>query len=92
MTTPTVKMPPQVNLRGIMHNVAEHGGLIVFTPQSYAWGCKSSITFERIGQCWYVAIESYRRDGMIMVSHILRAWEVVKEVYGGNFEFKEPNP
>lgn len=83
------KLPSQANLRGVMHYIAEHEGLIVFTPRDHVWGCKSSITFERLDQCWYVALESTRRDGMVMLSHILKAWELVEETYGGNFVFKQ---
>ena len=86
----TKRLPKQVNLRAIMHNVAEHEGLIVFTPRDHVWGYGSSITFERKEQCWYLAVDSTSPDRMVMMSHVLKAWEIIKTHYGGNFVFKEP--
>lgn len=77
------KMPKEANLGGIMHNIAESEGLIVFSQQPGIWGCSSRIAFERVEFCWYVTVEA--TFGRVMVSHILKAWELVEKTYGGNF-------
>ena len=93
MTTPTeplTKLPATANLSGIMHNVVESEGLIVFSQQPGIWGCHSRIAFQKVDQCWYVSLTS--TFDKVMVSHILKAWKIVEEVYGGNFGKRPETP
>ena len=85
-------MPETVNLRGCSHRVAQAEGLIVFSEEDPIWSCGQRSSFRRVCGCWHVSIEG--QMDYISISHIVRAYEIVSEVYGGDFKFEngEYNP
>lgn len=86
----TARLPKEVNLCGILYRTSEAEGLIVFTEAVCVWGSFTRICFTRgaDGMCWYV--ELHARGGNAMVSHIVKAYELVTAAYGKNFEKIEP--
>ncbi len=76
-------IPEFANLCGIGYRVQESEGLIVFTQESCIWGSYTRISFSRCEYCWYV--ETASRWNRVMVSHIVRAYEIVKQYRGDNF-------
>lgn len=79
------RLPERVNLGGMMCRVQEAEGMVVFSSVDNVWSTWYRLTFERRAGCWYVGIEA--SGGGAMVSDIARAFDVIREVYGGNFEY-----
>jgi len=92
MSEVAARMPVEVNLAGIMHDVRESEGLIVFVQQDPFGPIRSRFSFRRECQCWYVSIEG--TEDSVSVTHIARAYEEICKVFGGNFEGRngEHNP
>lgn len=82
---PVPSLPDTVNLAGIRHRVRQSEGLVVFSPTDNVWSTYCRIAFERVCGCWQVSIES--SSGSASITHIIKAYEVIKSVYGGNFEY-----
>lgn len=78
-------MPESVNLCGILYHVAVSEGLVKFSSRD-TW---SFISFTRdpfaMEFLWYVELV-----GRVPASHVERAYEWIKAVYGGSFELKRP--
>lgn len=86
------ELPAFTVLSGIGYNVSVHEGLVVFEESKCMFGHHQRLAFHRTddkgGGCWYLQTDS--TYGRTSVSHILRAYELVCEVYGKNFEEKKP--
>lgn len=79
-------IPSSVLLGGIRYRVSVAEGLIVFSESGGCWGTHTRICFERHETIWYLKFsETWER---VPVSHVLKAWRYVEEVYGGNFEIR----
>lgn len=76
--------PDRVNLCGIGYRIQEREGLIVFSEDRGFWGCHSRIIFRKHDQIWYVSFSDTWKE--IMASHIIKAYELVCEFRGKNFE------
>lgn len=82
--TPEPTMPASVNLCGIRYRIQVHEGLIVFTEEEPVWSQQAKLSFQRKAGCWYVnSAQEYAP-----VSHVIAAFEVVSQVYGGNFKMR----
>jgi hypothetical protein len=77
------KLPPTANLSGTMYRIRQHEGLIVFTQDICVFGAHCRLSFERKCGCWYLS-EISDTWGRVMVSHILKAYELLCETFGGN--------
>lgn len=81
------KLPETVLLCAIEYRVQEHEGLISFVESGGICGVHCQFTFVRDAcRCWYLSIS--HTFGSVFVEHVIRAYEMVKEVYGGNFGLK----
>lgn len=79
-----VPLPEYALLSCIKYRITEHEGMIVFTEDGPMWGCFTRIMFWRVESCWYMDYDD--RFEKIMVSHVTKAYEIVKHYRGGNFE------
>jgi len=80
-------MPTFVTLCAIGYNVRVSEGLVLFTEEM-SIASSSRISFERdpyekCSDLWYVECK-----GHIPASHVVTAYDWVKAVYGGSFEYK----
>ena len=82
------EIPPTVVIGGRKRAVTCVEGLIVFSEIGGFWGHHSRISFRRDadGMLWYVEFDE--TFGRVPVSDIAECFEVVKAVYGGDFELK----
>lgn len=83
------RIPNEVNIGGIRHRVQIAEGMVIFSQTSGFYGTHSRICFERgsDGMLWYLKFsETWDR---IPVAHVLKAWDYVQVVYGGDFEIRK---
>ena len=78
------ELPKSVNLCGIMYRIQQHEGIVSFKQDIECWDGYNQFTFELRSHCWYVNINS--RSGLIMASHILKAYELLCDTFGDNHE------
>lgn len=78
-----VPFPETVLISCIRYRITEHEGMIVFTQECCMWGCYTRIMFWRVESCWYMNFDA--RFEKVMVSHVTRAYEIVKHYRGANF-------
>lgn len=84
---PIDSMPPAVNVCGIMYEISVAEGLVQFLDRH----CSGRrLRFERdphdrYGFMWY-----FESSGAVPASHIQKAYDWIKAVYGGSHELKRP--
>jgi hypothetical protein len=85
---PLREIPPVVNIGGSRRQVTCAEGLIVFSQAGGVYGHHSRISFRRDcdGMLWYV--EFSETFGRVPVCDIVGCFDVVRAVYGGDFERK----
>lgn len=75
----------EIILGGIRYKISEHEGLIVFSQKDGFYGTHCRICFEHPkDSLWYLSFTD--TWGKIPVCHVIRAFEIVKKEYGGDFE------
>ena len=80
-------LPEKVTLAAVPYRAREHEGAVVFTSEHGFHGCGTRIVFTRRCGIWYV--ELFDTNGnAVSVCHVMRAYEVVCEIYGGSHEFR----
>lgn len=82
-------IPSTVILGGIRHRVQVSDGLVVFSAADGMWGHHSRIAFSRDsgGMLWYMEFsETFNK---VPVAHVIKAFNFVREWFGGDFEHKE---
>lgn len=82
-------LPEKCALRCVPYRIEIHEGMILFISESGFWGLKDKIMFERCEGIWVMRIDSTMSDRMVPVGHVLDAYNLVKQVYGDNFEVKK---
>jgi hypothetical protein len=84
-------LPTQAILCGILYNITIHEGLVIFEQAICMYGCHARMIFERPKDCgWY--LQSSSTWDRLYVEHILSAYELIKQVYGGTFDVKQEVP
>ncbi len=85
-------LPQWINLCGIGYVVEVRESLIIFREEITIYGCHTVLYFERTdlagGGCWLFRFSASSEN--VMASHIAKAYEAVQDVYGKNFEEKQP--
>ena len=82
------RMPKELNCCAIMYRVTEVEDCIIFSVKTPCWGCDSRIKWERKNGCWYVNLQAAAFDGSTMFAHLMRQYREIKNVYGGDFEYR----
>jgi hypothetical protein len=85
-------IPSEVNIGGTGYRVqVSPEGLIVFSEADPVWSQRSRIAFHRDepNGCWYVDTGHSEGDS-VMADHVVRAYRLVCEWFGANFEEKMP--
>jgi len=80
-----MELPETINLSGILYRVQHHEGMITFTQESPVWSITGQFSFEKPNnECWYVKTSHPKEN--TMVSHIIKAYALVCDVFGKNHE------
>lgn len=86
--TPIDSMPPSVNLCGIVYRVSVAEGLVLFIATDGMSGNRMEFTRDPHDQhdhLWLLSL-----GGVTPATHVQKAYEWVKAVFGGSFDKKRP--
>lgn len=86
-------LPKFTTLCGIGYNITVHEGMVIFEESHCMFGCHRRMSFHRVEEkdgsgMWHIETDSTWKS--TPVSHIVAAYDMLKEVYGGSFECKQP--
>lgn len=86
-------LPSEAILCGIRYTIQAHEGIVIFEQSHCMFGCHTRLCFERAsepGGLWY--LQSSSTWNRVSINHIVEAYKILCDVFGGSFESKQPVP